>query len=112
MWRALEEERHFNGNRQSVPLGVTKLKIREELHCARHSFVSGAALSIEQNQAGLTGAKQLAAGGLDGRALACKLAKCCERAFLQRWKRGRHISHRSAGRALRTTWPCAGCSPV
>src|SRR5271155_608591 len=124
--RAVEEECHFNGDHQSVPLGVGQLKIREELHAARNSFVFRAALPIEKNRAGLAGADQFAAGGLDevfvlgkklaaahfaaldGRALARKLAKGCERAFLQRWKRRSHISHRSAGRARRTRRQCPG----
>src|ERR1700683_657951 len=130
VWRALEEESHINRNHQPVPLSVCKLKIRQELRAAWNSFVFCAALPVEKNRAGLAGADQFAAGGLDkmlvlGRqfaaahfatldrcSLARKLAKSCKRAFLQRWKRWSHISQRSAEWAQGTTQPCFGRSRV
>src|ERR1700733_7018524 len=130
VWRALEEESHVNGNHQPVPLSVCKLKIRQELRAAWNSFVFCPALPIEENRAGLAGADQFAASrldqmfvlgcqfaaahfaALDGCALARKLAKSCKRAFLQRWKRWNHISHRSAAWARGTRRPCFGRSRV
>src|ERR1700683_4951878 len=137
MWRALEEESHINGNHQSVPLSVGQLKIRQELRAAWNSFVFCAALPIEKNRAGLAGADQFAAGRLDqmlvlgcqlaaahfaalhrwnaalnGCTLARNLAKSRKRAFLQRWKRWNHISHRSAEWAPGTMRPCFGRSRV
>src|ERR1700730_9813234 len=117
---ALEEERHLDGNHQSVPLAVRQLKIPQKHDSARDALVLCATLSLKKNSARVARTYQLAVRGLDQvlvfgselaathfaslrcRPLAGKLAKGGKCAFLLRGKRRRHVNLRSVELVQRT----------